>query len=284
MGNTLSNVTGLGYSTTAVVYEVVPTAHFRFIDLPIELQIMVYGELVVVGKVFYTPGEHDLKNGMRCKDYKRFDKPDLSILRVCKQIHEEAESIYLGTNLFVLPCRFYQPQPFSGGPDRALFSKAGLNFVKNISISIDKADPVLQCVGAYWNEYYEFDELDRDARASIVHDAVMGKVDDEQEYLNTAMHFFNDQERLNYVEIDYSNAYCPLGYCRVVSEWTNEWIQKLRPKALDIIGLRPGEEADFRSELGQVLWCTKLFGLRFRQPRETTKWDKWMTLPSPIKA
>jgi hypothetical protein len=63
-------------------------------DLPAELRFHIYAELVIVGKVFYTPIVHELKDG-RFEGYKSYRKPELQILRVSKQVHEEAEEVYL---------------------------------------------------------------------------------------------------------------------------------------------------------------------------------------------
>ena len=77
---------------------------FRFMDLPTELRLQIYGYLVVVGKVFYKPDDDSvLSSPRRFKDLRAYRKPDLSILMVSKAVHKEAEEVFLSQNLFVLP-------------------------------------------------------------------------------------------------------------------------------------------------------------------------------------
>ncbi|KAF2997626.1 hypothetical protein E8E13_004402 [Curvularia kusanoi] len=64
---------------------------FRFMDLPVESRLQIYGHLVVVGKVFYTPDAQSIHNSARFKDFRAYRKPHLSILRVSKAVHKEAE-------------------------------------------------------------------------------------------------------------------------------------------------------------------------------------------------
>jgi hypothetical protein len=71
------------------------TAPFRFMDLPAELRIHVYEELVVVGKIFFTPSSYEVRESCRFTDYTKYRKPSLTILRVSKDIHKEAEDVYL---------------------------------------------------------------------------------------------------------------------------------------------------------------------------------------------
>jgi hypothetical protein len=114
-------------------------------DRPVELRVQVYEELLVVGKVFYTPDHCDIEAGpVHLARWKAYAAPSLSILGVSKQIQNEAEPIYHSKNLFILPDFLHRRQPFSSGVDpkiphhdRWLFSKAGLTGIKNISVSFN---------------------------------------------------------------------------------------------------------------------------------------------------
>jgi hypothetical protein len=78
--------------------------HFRFLDLSPEIRNMIYKEVLFVGKIHFAPerqpnaGRHYYERG--------YEKPQLSLLRVCKQAHAEAEPLYLSMNLFELPDNF----------------------------------------------------------------------------------------------------------------------------------------------------------------------------------
>lgn len=69
-------------------------APFRFMELPPELRLEVYRLLVVVGKVFYTPDWYDLDESVRFEDHATTRPPSLTLLRVSKAIHAEAEDLY----------------------------------------------------------------------------------------------------------------------------------------------------------------------------------------------
>jgi hypothetical protein len=75
-------------------------------DLPTALRVMVYEHLVVVGKLFYSSEYGPTDTGCRFAGRAEYSVPELSILRVCKQIHKEAEDICPTKKMFVMPDEF----------------------------------------------------------------------------------------------------------------------------------------------------------------------------------
>lgn len=69
---------------------------FRFMDLPTKLLLMIIEPLLVVGKVFFTPAEQEIRecDPARFKDYKKYRKPFLALLRVSKAVRREAEEMH----------------------------------------------------------------------------------------------------------------------------------------------------------------------------------------------
>jgi len=230
---------------------------------------MVYEELVVVGKVFYTPDDYAIENEKRFKDWESYRAPRLAILRTCKQVHDEAEEVYLGKNLFVLPDQCTKRQPLAGSGlcsnaakrgqnishvpfhDRWLFSAAASRLVKNISVAVSKRSGESSCQYAYnhslWKEDGKFDSLVSSARLNWAHDcATDNMANDLDDYMDDLAKFFRNGEklpliRLNYLEFDVTNAYCPIGCCRMA--WLS-WgpLMKLWPEKTSFLGVSNTEE------------------------------------------
>lgn len=280
-----------------------PPPHFRFMDLPVELRVMIYEEVLVVGKVFFTPDKHDLENGKRCSDYKLFRKPELQLLRVCKQIQSEAEPIYASKNLFVLPLDWYNFEPVlsqrslqyegtgkTSPVQRNLISAAGITHLRNLSFAMDYIPPsvhddfVISNFGSsFWEMWeesagYSFDVLSPLARYEYIHEAWEGMASRVWREITVVLDQFPGS--LDYVELDFTNIFCPQGHCRALLPIMGHFVKKLNATTLDVIGLRTKEE---RSELiklardagvsHQVL--RQKHGLRFRRVGDSTPWDKW---------
>jgi hypothetical protein len=79
-----------------------PPARFRFLDLPAELRNPIYEEVLVVDKAFFSNN----------KSGDRYAKPQVALLRICKQIYTKAEQVYLGNSLLHLPTNWHNCNPF----------------------------------------------------------------------------------------------------------------------------------------------------------------------------
>jgi hypothetical protein len=88
---------------------------------------------------------------------------------------------------------------------------------------------------------------------------------------------------MEYVEVDFSDAYSTCGCCRLLPACIDRWILRLKPKVLIVSGLLAGEEADFQCETAHNSTLRQYtpdvlkarYGLHFLQPGEITQWEAY---------
>ena len=108
-----------------------------------------------MGRIFYSPNTSCgklLRERGRFSNYSLYRKHHLSILRASKQIHDEAEHVYLTSNMFVLPPFWSYAQPLRPDAERKkpelskrwFFSKAGLNNVRHINVGFSIWSPEVE--------------------------------------------------------------------------------------------------------------------------------------------
>lgn len=277
-------------------------SHFRFMDLPPEIRNMIYEELVVVGKVFYTPYNEDGTGyedkdrlGQRCRDWGYFKKPELQLLRVCKRIHTEAESLYLAKNLFVLPVNWHRYNPvakfeYCSGLSvdmgrRCLFSESGLRYIRNISFAVDqRISETPQLNLEWWTRWSAeygprpFVDMTERERLQVFHDKACIQTREDWTEMTSCLAYFSST--MTYVEVDFTNAFCSVGVCRPISYGVTDWIERLNPEQLDVIGVGKNERVDFFMGAHGYADITyeelyRMYGLRFRKSTDITPWDTW---------
>ncbi|KAJ4345093.1 hypothetical protein N0V95_005940 [Ascochyta clinopodiicola] len=233
---------------------------FRFMDLPAELRLEIYKEIVVVGKVFYTPDRCSLSDFARFDDYQNYHKPWLSILRVSKAVHNEAEDVYLSQNLFVLPFDFARLLPFihlEPHGQRFLFSAEAPAKTRHLSIEVSSRtrDEPHTMERGIWDQMDQegpetFDGRNEQERLQHAHDFSLWRYDAAEVY---NINRLQDMHALQTLELDYTNAYCPVGCCRL-TKMLRHWDEVLpKMKKVRVLGLRhEDEEKEFMTSWSTI--------------------------------
>jgi hypothetical protein len=243
-----------------------------------------------VGRIFYSPDWYEQKEGARFEDWEAYRAPSLNILRVCKRIHEEAEDVYLGGNMFVLPHAFNCRPPFSHSLNsqfstlpnatRRLFSVVGFEAIKNVSLSFCSRGiiPLTMAHSDWKND--DFEHKTAAERLDHAHSEAKrwyrGFCDDRLSII------FDLYSNLRELELDFTNAFCPFGCCRDF-DISFEHLGRLKLQVVRLLGLRDGEaqilEERFRVELspkGEKL--EDLVELQYGLGHDT--WAKWRSANS----
>lgn len=218
---------------------------FRFMELPPELRVQVYEELVVVGKIFYTPDEYEMEESCIYEDVELYSAPMLSILRVSKAICGEASHVYLSQNTFVLPPRWPVLLPLWRGSttNRYLFSRTANLSIRRIAVMLNPRGysyPLTMCWSDWDNVMLpSFDGLTQKERTEMAHDFAEEQLSDDRNLIAARITWFQD---LHTIDIDFANAYCPVGCCRIL--WL-DWDRVLEfTKNVRLYGLSSMAEAD----------------------------------------
>lgn len=116
---------------------------FELFKLPPEIRRMIYVECLVVGKVFpytlsesYDEYECDYDDDLTAREHAGYEAPIVALLRVCKDIYQEAEPLLYRRNTFVLPAADLTTRFFK----RCLHSAARKAMIKSVVLSFDASD------------------------------------------------------------------------------------------------------------------------------------------------
>jgi hypothetical protein len=224
-------------------------------------------------------------------DVDEYAVPSLAILRVNKQIRSEAEPVYFSKNLFVLPHHWEKRKPFvedvpKGGVDRHLFSEKARHYLRNISIGYSSLPEAVPCtnMSSDWSgetiRPNGFDSMSSAERLQVAHFEAKLRLlrcwVDMFDTMNLKLSAWPE-----YLEVDFTNAYCPVGCCRMALNCCRRYyLPLLEATTVLVRGLRnDDEEAEFLSLMrnirgnGDVGEMKKTLELEFDVDEEP--WAAW---------
>ncbi|CAK1356806.1 hypothetical protein CB0940_11988 [Cercospora beticola] len=234
-----------------------------FEKLPREMRGKIWGYCVAPGKVFLS--EHACTYDTRFDDYSDYGKPHLSLLAVSKSVRPEAAEMLFKQNQFIftdvsprgrwiLHDDSLRDDHYGEDPDarKDPLGRLARTHLRSASIAFDMRSPryenVIRDAGWLrdpgllrprpWSTLTEQQKITRAHEFAIVqtYSGIMA----ELEIL------LYKCDSLTTLELDFTNSYCPIGCCRVVSYLTDLLVRHDHwwPERLRVLGLKNQEERD----------------------------------------
>lgn len=215
---------------------------------------------------------------IRCETYTDF------VSRICKQVHAEVESLYLGANLLYLPANFRHLHSFisSRRQGRHLFSRAVCSNVLNIAIDFKVTGAFkLDSATDFWkyheeNHIAKFEELTAAQRGEMI--SQLQHRDIQNHWLNLHYNLANFNKKMDYVEAGFTHAFCAVGYCRLHVNYGTRALAYLKAKTLIVRGMRTGEAVNMNFDGHHKFTMRELqriYGFHEMKKDEETKWEAW---------
>jgi hypothetical protein len=190
--------------------------------------------------------------------------------------------------MFVLPHLWYYRDPLydytddlSRNAGRWLSSHRAVRLLKHVSVSLcTRTEIPLTMTYSDWNKHEEsdpgaFDRLSTVERMTQAHEAALGWLWGEREYIWNYLFRLKGMVTL---EIDMTNAYCPVGCCRVLDLDVGT-LDSAEPRCARLLGLR--SEAEGKELLERVSNEAGLETERLKEDYEIVvnpvvdRWEAW---------
>jgi hypothetical protein len=189
----------------------------------------------------------------------------VQLFRVSKQVYAEARKVFLSQNTFVI-LNSITNSVDDDSPLSGLYrDTTEMQMIRRLSISldyrsypIDYTDILVQCgQSAYIAKRSKALNEDHAYATTTLHDTVMEQLQDKWNMLLSCL---GAGSKLDYLQINLQNCYCPLGCHRVAHE-AFQWPASLSLShrmqlggTLDIIGTESKDERDFFREMLAEIW------------------------------
>ncbi|KAK5121284.1 hypothetical protein LTR85_005450 [Meristemomyces frigidus] len=193
---------------------------FRFMDLPPELRDMIYDLCLVKGKVFLRPRS---KQDERYEGYRDFERPELQLLAVARQIRAEVAVILIRHNHFIISSEYDEWRTllgplWSGTPDEGrhiALAAHGQKHLTSISITFD--------IRNMFTDALEMAQVSRDEEqltgsAEAVALRAHGHIDQYYGQWECLCEEAAISPQLRFFQINLANCLCPIGCHRLVSQ------------------------------------------------------------------